>query len=270
MKRIRKGPEPDLLRVFRSIFAEGSWDDFRAWSSDDHPRAYLETRRLTILEQGGLCAYCEIDISDNDPLKCRVEHFHEKSDRSTAHNWALDWRNMLAVCNGGSHAHVTSPEFSMPPLKENLSCDAHKSRMIEKGRLQQACEGWILNPLELVAIPSLFRLNKTNGHLMPDEDVCARITLPLNRHADTTLAVLHTIDMFNLNCARLATNRLKLFWELERRKKEQRSLGYLPHDAMRNILRRFWHRQWPGYFTVVRLALLPYSDEYLQLLDFAG
>lgn len=65
-------------------------------------------------------------------MKCRVEHFHPKSDQDPACNWAPAWGNLLVVCNGGSHPHVATPGYCLEPTTDNLSCDAHKDRMIQQ------------------------------------------------------------------------------------------------------------------------------------------
>ena len=109
-------------------------------------QAYNDCRTDCITYQKGLCAYCEINIRDNDPLKCHVEHFHEKSDRTTSHNWALDWNNMLGVCNGGSHEFVKSPGFYRQPRSANLSCDAHKDQMFNRaGCLKIVKAGFLID-----------------------------------------------------------------------------------------------------------------------------
>ena len=174
MKRVLKGVEPLALIRFRSAVPTGTWEDMKDDPYFNGRQAYQDCRSQCIMDQGGLCAYCEIGIHDNDPLKCRVEHFHPKSDiTNPGHNWALDWQNMLGVCNGGSNPHVSDPNYHKKPTSDNLSCDAYKDRMITEGKLPQQCEGLILNPLQIGAIPSLFRIDKMTGFLYPDSVHCA-------------------------------------------------------------------------------------------------
>lgn len=88
MKRVQRGSEPTQLAVYRATNSTVTWEQMRA---DAQGRAVYESTRAQLIdEQGGLCAFCGIDIRDNDSLKCRIEHFHPKSDASATHNWALD------------------------------------------------------------------------------------------------------------------------------------------------------------------------------------
>ena len=143
MKHVLKGAEPPTLAFYAQAAPKSSWEQMRDDPYFQGQQAYQDCRSACITDQKGLCAYCEIDIRDNDPLKCRIEHFHPKSDQTTAHNWALDWQNMLAVCNGGSIEYLTASGFYLPPRQANLSCDAHKDRMIQQGQLPACCEGWL-------------------------------------------------------------------------------------------------------------------------------
>lgn len=163
MKRVLKGDEPVTLTTYRNAAPLSSWEQMKTDPHNGGQQAYADCRRDGIQDQKGLCAYCEIDIRDNNPLKCRVEHFHPKSDTITSHNWALDWQNMLTVCNGGNNPHIANSGFHLKPTDENLSCDAHKDRMIQTKRLAKDCEGWILNPLQLEAFPSLLKSLEYQG-----------------------------------------------------------------------------------------------------------
>jgi uncharacterized protein (TIGR02646 family) len=234
-------------------------------------QAYQDCRGNTLSDQQGLCAYCEIGIRDNNPLKCRVEHFHPKADTSTVRNWALDWQNMLGVCNGGSHPHVADAGFHLEPIDKNLSCDAHKDRMIQAKKLAEACEGWILNPLQLAAFPTLFRIEKSTGFLYPDPSVCETCVFSAdNRHASLEALVQHTIDMLNLNCDRLAHARLQLIRDIEARKKRQRDQGFSAQQGLSNLVQRYFVYRWPGFFTTIRLCLGASAEVHLQSLPYQG
>lgn len=271
MKRVRKATEPVTLSKFRSAVPNGTWDCMRNDTHWDGQQAILDARAQALVDQGGLCAYCEIDIADNNPLKCRIEHFHPKSDLSRPPNWALDWCNMIAVCNGGSHRHVTDPGFLLEPMTKNLSCDAHKDQRIQVGDLPAACEGWILNPLEVLAFPCLFKIKKIDGSLEPDLAACgAADPWPSNRHLSTADLVQHTIDMLNLNCDRLNKARLALVWDIENNKKKQQARGISGVQGMSNLVNRYFRRTWPSFFTVIRSCLGQAAEAHLQAKNFEG
>lgn len=270
MKRVLKGDEPASLQNFRAAQPQATWDELRVDAQNAGRQTYADIRTQTHQDQGGLCAYCEIDIRENDPLKSRIEHFHPKSDTASATNWALDWPNMLAVCAGGSHKYGEQPH-TLEPLDQNLSCDAHKDRMIQQGKLPESCEGWLLGPLDLPAWPSLFSLNKFDGKLSPDGTACAAAA-PCrdNRHISAADMVQHTIDMLNLNCERLCKARLQVIWDIERNKKRLREANIPPSQALSQLAQRYFRTRWPQFFTAICLCLGPAADAHLQSVQYQG
>lgn len=271
MKRVRKAAEPPTLTNFRNAAPNSTWEGMRndvLWGGQ---QAYVDIRAQLITDQGCLCAYCEIDIHDNDPLKCRVEHFHPKSDPVSPPNWALVWTNMVGVCNGGSYRHTTAPGFVLEPLSDNLSCDAFKDSRIQAGALALACEGWILDPMQIGAALCLFKISKSDGRLLPDDAAClASEPWHGNRHATLAALVQHTIDMLNLNCDRLKDARLTIVRDIERGKKRQRDQGFDATVGLANLAERYFSRSWPGFFTVIRHCLGPAAEARLQAINFQG
>lgn len=271
MKCVLKGREPNTLASYRNAVPVATWaqlkDDARYAGRD----AYSDCRSELLIQQGGLCAYCEIDIRDNDPLKCRVEHFHPKSDVSSQHNWALDWQNMLAVCNGGSYRHIAVGGFYLEPMNENLSCDAYKDRMIQSGKLPAQCDGWILNPIQLSAFPVLFALEKHTGKLFPNPVTCSNpLSLINNQHATVEVLVQHTIDMLNLNCERLTTARLLIVRDIENSKKKHRLAGFSSQQGLGNLAQRYFQYRWTAFFSTIRLCLGQAAEDYLQSIHYQG
>ncbi|EKD33906.1 MAG: hypothetical protein ACD_75C02551G0002 [uncultured bacterium] len=271
MKRVVHGSEPAGLTRYRDAEPAGTWEQMKNDLHSGGRNAYGDCRRQLIHDQGGLCAYCEIGIHDNDPLQCRVEHFHPKSDISPVYNWALDWNNLLGVCAGGSYARGNSPAHYLPPMRDNLSCDAHKDRMIQSGKLAEHCEGWILNPIQLQASPCLFKLEKSTGKLRPDPETCAvSPAWPGNQHLNLQTLVQHTIDMLNLNCDRLSEARRRIIWDIESNKKKQRLRGYSPEQGLRNLVEHFLRKEWPEFFTTIRLCLGRAAERYLAATHYRG
>lgn len=255
MNRADKGAEPTSLQVIRLAQPTATWDELRNDALLGGREAYQHIRAQTHADQGGVCAYCEIDVGDNDPLKSRIEHFHPKADTSTPMNWALDWPNMLAVCLGGSYRHGTAPH-TLEPLASNLSCDAHKDLLIQQGQLSPACEGWVINPLLLPGSPCLFRVDKFSGELHPHEGHCvAAAAWPGNMHADLQTLVAHTITVLNLNCPRLCAARRAVVHDIERNKKKMAALKLSPQEGMARLAQRYLQRRWPAFVTTIRSCL---------------
>lgn len=270
MKRVLRQQEPDKLTCYRRDAPRSTWEQMKNDVKFGGSDVYNACRAQLIADQGGICAFCEIDIRANDSLKCRVEHFHPKSDSSEAYNWALDWDNLLGVCAGGSYKHVGVP-YTQEPLTDNLSCDTHKDRMIQSGKLPVQCEGWIINPTELITSPCLFRLEKSTGKLLPDLVNCVVFTAwPGNQHSDVQSLVQHTIDMLNLNCDRLCNARLAIIRDIERNKKKQRDAGFSPQQGLGNLANRYLRQRWPGFFTTIRVCLGAAAETYLESLAFQG
>ncbi len=270
MKRVLKGDEPATLRAYRQAQPQASWDELKDDAQHGGKQAYRDIRNQTHTDSKGLCAYCEIDIQDNDPLKSQIEHFHPKSDKSTAFNWALAWGNMFAVCKGGANKHGAAPH-TMEPLTENLSCDAHKNRLIQQKILVEACEGLILNPLQLQAWHGLFEINKLTGELRASDANCAAAApWPNNQHADAKALVEYTIVSLNLNCSRLCQARLAVVHDVERNKKKQRLAGCTPQQGLAKLAVRYLNKPWPGFFTTVCMCLGSAADDYLQQIQYQG
>lgn len=270
MKRVLKGQEPIELASFRNTVPQSTWQAMKDDANFGGPASYTACRNQLLTDQGGICAFCEIAIHDNDSLKCRVEHFHPKSDISLNHNWALDWNNLLGVCAGGSYKFGAMPH-TQEPLNQNLSCDAHKDQMIQSGRLPLQCEGWILNPVQLMASPTLFQIEKSTGKLRPDVANCeAMPPWPNNQHANFQTLVQHTIDMLNLNCDRLCQARLILTRDIERNKKMQRNQGFSAQQGLDNLALRYLRHRWLGFFTTIRICLGASADNYLAKIAFQG
>lgn len=270
MKRVLKQNEPNSLQRYRHSAPDSTWRNMKDDPHHGGPTAYTDSRTQLIADQKRLCAYCEIDISGNDPLRCRIEHFHPKSDITPAHNWALDWHNLLAVCAGGSNRHDNAP-YTHEPLAKNLSCDAHKDQMIQSGRLQEACEGWVLNPLLLQASPCIIKLEKSTGKILPDAVACAAAPQwPNSQHENFQQIVQHTIDMLNLNCDRLCQARLVVSRGIERNKKKERTDGRSAKQGFNNLFARYFQREWPSFFSTVRLSLGPHAEAYLTARQYQG
>ncbi len=251
---------PEELTAFESNNPKATWKDLRNFED-----VYKNIRTQIISDQYGLCAYCECKISASEPLTTRVEHFHAKSDTSdSALNWALLWSNMIGVCNGGDNPNL--PNF-LSPLEENLSCDSHKNHMEQAGKIPKNCEGIILNPLTIIPSPCLFQFNPTNGFLEPNEQHCKTINLEDNKFTSVFELVENTIKILNLNCDRLAQQRLIIFRDIEHNKKQWRVAN---RDVTLNLISRYLDYQWRPFFTTIRLCLGQVAEQHLNNIGFQG
>lgn len=155
MIEIKKGKEPSALIAYRKTpYA----------TYDDMPKAVHDAVLDSLMqEQGYLCAYCMRRIPQKGKTpSATIEHWDPQSKTCT--DKALDYRNMLAVCNGNRGCGS----------KEYMTCDA------KRGNASLTVHP--LNPLTLSSI-----LYKSDGRISsPDSDI--------NTDLDKTL---------NLNCSQV-------------------------------------------------------------------
>lgn len=258
MKRIVKGAEPDALAGFCKAQPAATWEEMRNDNEHGGQQAYRDCRARTIADQYGLCAYCEDKIDSVGPHRRRVEHVHPKSDTSTAHNWHLDWQNMLATCDGGERDGCAAT-----PLPANLSCDAHKNHLQNKGALSQDVEREMINPLQLPPFPLLFTFDENTGCLGVNPAACATASL------DAAL-LERTIAILNLNCARLTRKRKLIADDIARKKEILRKKDASPQKCLPELAATCFSARWPKYFTTIRCCLGQYAEDYLHSVQYNG
>ena len=155
MIEIKKGKEPHGLIAYRK-------QSFATY--DNMPKEVHETVLNSLMaEQGYICAYCmrRIPQSGKNP-PATIEHIDPQSNTDAAK--ALDYRNMLAVCNGNRGCGA----------KKNMTCDAKRGNDALK-----------VNPLKPETLKSI--RYKKDGTIYSDDKV---INEDLN-------------DRLNLNCQTL-------------------------------------------------------------------
>jgi len=255
MKRVLKGIEPPLLTQYRSNTPANTWEKFKQSSSRRQ-----QLKKLITEHQGGLCAYCEIDLKDADAhgnADFRVEHFHPKSDTSTGHNWHLDWNNLLGCCHGGSNSKVVDAHkrFTSP----NLSCDVPKAH--------KDLTGTILNPLELPAFPAIFKCDRVSGELSVITNNCATAGIP-EIQAEQTLTELC------LNAERLTDFRKAVLQKLNEEIAQRVNSGMGIDQARRTLaaqqLRKNSKGHWPPFFSSIRSYLGADAEQHLQSINYNG
>lgn len=168
-----------------------SWEGFR---SHDAGQAYRELIEELMGAQYGLCAYCEKDLSELDR---QVEHVVPQSDAAQGALRALDYRNLIACCKGGTARSDDADRYMKPP-KRNRSCGEAKGARMNAG---------FVDPRELPAMPSLVRV-LIDGWLEADAEACATAGVPADH-------LTRTIEMLNLNARRLLVARAKRWRALD-------------------------------------------------------
>ena len=267
MKRVKKSSEPHELFAYRKACPASTWQELRDDALHGGKTAYNAVVARLEADQGGICAYCEIKISRTTNT-ARVEHFVPKSLQHPKHpkfNWTLHWFNFVGVCNGGSEQR-SAPGHYLKPVKDNLSCDAHKERAL--GAVNS--HGWLLNPLALPAMGPLMKINRFTGHWDVDQTNTDTTRWAGNKYADTEELVEKSIETLNLNCPRLVRNRLSVLYSLEREIKRARDAKIDPAVYMVNLCKRYLGPRYSEFFSVYRSRLGAAAEAYLLSIDFNG
>ncbi len=251
---LKSQPEPACLKVFREVNPRGSWEEFR----NEARECYSKLRDMLNQDQGGLCAYCEMDVAEDN---AQIAHFHPKSD-SGACNWALKWTNLWLACRGGTQSWLTEdPANYLPPLPENRSCDEAKADRI--------LDGQILSPSEIQAFPRIVRFEQwpNRVEIQPDPEGCHQARIDPEK-------VKATIDKLNLNCARLAEARLRCLRQWEQQIKRLRL--HSPNEAalyksfVENKLTKNVAGRWTRFFTLARWRFRTMAEDYLRATGYTG
>lgn len=256
MKKVLKGAEPQKLLQYKRLQPTASWEQFLKAK----PRK-LRTREQLVADQGGLCAYCEVDLKSASSgglvADLRVEHFHPKSDRSTTHNWALDWQNLLGCCHGGSQRNVIDAvrRFTSP----DHSCD------IPKGN--HNWDNVILNPLHLPEFPCLFQYNRGTGAIEVNLAACQQASINSGKAQDT-------IDKLCLDALRLRTLRKHVLNHVNDQLRHILSSGKTIEEARshvaQSLLRKDTNGHWPPFFSAIRSYLGVDAEKQLQAINYIG
>lgn len=255
MKKVLKSAEPGLLTAYRTANPTNTWEQLKR---SDARRNSLSEQLKT--DQAGLCAYCEIKLlsrTAQGEADFRVEHFHPKSDQSTAHNWHLDWQNLLGCCHGGSRSDVvdatsrfTSPEHSCDVPKKDKNLDAV-----------------ILNPLLIPAFPPLFLAERSSGKLKVNATNCQTAGV-------STANAQNSIDELKLDAQRLNRFRKTLLDDLNLKLRQLSARGLPESDALARLstmlLSKDSQQHWPAFFTTIRSYLGSAAETHLHQINYNG
>ena len=177
MKRIRGLPDGTPgLKDYLEVETQGaSWDAFHSHLGGRAHRGLIE--ELVDL-QHGLCGYCEIRLTELDR---QVEHVVPQSDPVQGASRALDFRNLIACCKGGTWRSSDGSRY-LRPVRQNRTCGEEKGARRIKA---------FLDPRELPAAPSLARVLE-DGRIEADVVACTSAGVSAGD-------VNETIEMLNLN-----------------------------------------------------------------------
>ena len=172
---------PGLTQYLAPYHANQSWTDFR----DQVGSSYNELRRALVDSQHWLCGYCETLLVDDDT---QIEHVIPTSASADAHDYDLDYTNVIACCKGGTAGNYFGPDTRQhdPDRVGGTSCGQAKGDTNDQ---------LFLDPRNLPILRSLFRV-QSNGNIDADEDACKSAGTPAYR-------VKRTIEILGLNSARL-------------------------------------------------------------------
>jgi len=255
MKKVLKGNEPPLLLQYRTVNPTNTWKQYcRPAANKQQVDAQLR------LDQGGLCAYCEIDLIESDntgKADFRVEHFHPKTDTSTAHNWHLDWNNLLGCCHGGSQRDVADERnrFTSP----DNSCDVPKENKI--------LDNIILNPLLLPASPAIYQCDRSTGEISVIVANCQSAGV-------SEVQAQNTINELHLIAPRLNRLRKTVLDDLNSRIASRVAQGD-DISAARTYFSKIYlnkneNGNWSKFFTSIRSYLGSDAEQHLQNIGFNG
>jgi uncharacterized protein (TIGR02646 family) len=236
MKKVKQlDTLPEYLQQFLTAYPpdkrnKQDWNTFR---NHEGGKTYNNLIQALIDIQRGLCAYCEINLIEND---YQIEHFHPKSDICSEMDWMFEITNLFAACKGGTQTNLfgtktrhPDPNRCLPPIKKNRSCGEAKD--------DNVVDDEIIKPSELPISPSLFLISRKpsvgivnknkdkEGALKVNENACLQAGIDPKK-------VQTTIDAFNLNCDRLCLARKMVLEKLEEDyERELAELGENPSDG---------------------------------------
>jgi len=174
----------------------------KQWAAfyNEHPAAYKSAGERLYENQGGLCAYCEIELTDNNR---QIEHIIPKQRSSATTDYTFDFDNLLLCCKGGTNINSPFKDQFAPDLakSDNCSCGEKKG---DNPAIKFA------SPYQLPAIPlvSIYYHPDNGVSFEVDEEACARESI------DPAI-VDETLRTLGLNCPRLKRNRREIWKALE-------------------------------------------------------
>lgn len=256
MKAVRKALiAPPHLQTYVVANPLATWEQFRSGK----PR-YRAIQQQLLSDQRGLCAYCEIQLltypEDARANDFRVEHFWPKSPHLPPPNWALEWKNLLGCCHGGTSKSVIPPSRFNP---SSPSCDVPKQ--------SYNWVGFILDPLTIPALDILFGY-KSNG-VDAGEIFVNMSTCPPRLLAQAQESIVR----LKLNAVRLKLARETVIKKTGQQLVELVNSGMTPQQAFKKLSEIHLDLDstfWPAFPTCIRSALGTAAEHHLNLKNYIG
>jgi uncharacterized protein (TIGR02646 family) len=221
------------------------WDALR----NTQQAGYKAAHDALATNQGGLCAYCEIQLSTNHS---QIEHFKPKSMTTPTNDLTFSLPNFLVCCNGGTYPHTSVPgEYcATPSAKANHTCGAHK----EDTDPATTC----LDPYTLPDFP-LFKVRLTSEGIALDADeaACQRAGIGLD-------LVKSTLNCLNLNCVRLCSARSAVWKIIEEEILEVFSLSSDQQISELNSIVSTYSQPTQPFYTTALLCLAEYDPHWIS------
>lgn len=166
---------------------------WEAWKNECQD-AYTAVINSLHKNQFGLCAFCEVTLSDTNR---QIEHFMPKSLTTASHDWTMDFSNYTLACKGNENKH-TKWYSANPSHKANMCCGHKKDNIDPTGR--------ICNPYELPPYPVVKADYRDEGlWFVPDVEACQKAGI-------SPELVASTLELLGLNCPNLLRRR-KEAWD---------------------------------------------------------
>jgi len=278
MKRIRKRETPpaaltDYIRDNPESSDAHTWDAFR----DNSPSGMNEVMDALYEDQGGLCAYCEIELLKKRDF--RVSHFHPKRAQEDAGSraWELKWANMHGACHGGTirfpqDRAAWSGEGTRPTrheMEKRLHCDAVLGNEILDDQL--------LNPLNIPAFPRLFKyeerlspVNERQCWIVADKTLCDEAES--NGCENCYERAVSTIEKLHLNSSILLAKRQWTYDAITAKIAELTGLGLSEEAARERVVEVVFAKtsKWPDFFTLWRFTFKDQAEKQLRSIEFNG
>ncbi|EGR1562717.1 TPA: TIGR02646 family protein [Vibrio parahaemolyticus] len=251
MRKINKSQAPNELTIYAISNPDDTWDNFRGNNSSDAKKV----KKKIFSEQNYICAYCEIDLCEDNVLEHhrRVEHFNSKSGwvvGDTQPNWHLDWNNVIGVCIGGTDRN-NAEQFVMP---DNKSCDSYKEHLETNHGESKKWLGKIVSPLEDNLSSDMFNYSLATGELEVNIEAANSKTFEHNDFATSSELLESTIEKLNLNCDRLNLARREVHISFERLIAHFRKSKDM--DRFKFMLKKWIGAERPLYFQTTRDILV--------------
>lgn len=159
----------DALECFKNL----SFQPSTKWKRFKNPCKLEVKEQILKQEQKGLCAYCEVKISDLE--SCHIEHIKPKA---TFEDDKFTYANFVVSCNG-KECHI------LEDLDEDIhSCGHRKDNSYDSSKF--------LDPTLEQDIQSFFQYDTDDGKILPSEDDTKQ------EQARYMIELLH-LDNYSLN-----------------------------------------------------------------------